>query len=523
MKLFSQRSVVLALLAALVALPPGLFGQVFSAYDVAANYTGGSFAGNQGFGFGNWTVSGGGYLTSDSPASFGLSNRVANSLVSATRPFASGLAVGQSFGVQLMMNSLDTAVNTNGFRLLDASGNVLFTYWHQGGDNANAHYTDAQTTNGTATGFAFDYGLMDAFLFTLTSATNYSFSDQATGVTFSGRLAGTNIAQVQFFRANGTGTPSNGQDFKFNALVIPPVQSVNAYDVASNYVAAGWSGNQGFGFGSWTLNAGSGGAYISGDTPPCFGLWNSSANAVSSAMRSLAGGLNPGQTLSLQLEMTTLDTALQTNGFQLQDAFGKVLFSYWHQGGDGADGHYSDGVTTNGTAIGFAFDYLQLDRLTFTLTSPTNYLFTDWATGQSFTGRLAGTGIRQITLFRANGNAAPSNGQDLKFNGLQITGGNGLAYEGFAYPPGGVASQTGGVGWGGAWTNVTGNAMYFDEGNLTAFANAPAGLDGYSQGGHLSGYGGSRVGRLLDCNNRGLFARNGLLNGAGVIGAPGRV
>ena len=63
------------------------------------------------------------------------------------------------------------------------------------------------------------------------------------------------------------------------AQVVP-----TAYDVASNYTS-GFNGNQGFGFGSWTLNTPGGGGYISGDTPRLFGLWNSAANAASTAVR----------------------------------------------------------------------------------------------------------------------------------------------------------------------------------------------------------------------------------------------
>ncbi|HTJ00097.1 MAG TPA: TIM-barrel domain-containing protein, partial [Dongiaceae bacterium] len=299
-----------------------------------------------------------------------------------------------------------------------------------------------------------------------------------------------------------------------------------AADSASNY--SSFIGNQGFGFGAWTINTPGGGKYISNETPRNFGLWNSTANAAATAARPFNATLAAGQTFSVQLQMNTLDTAGNTNGFALQDAAGNTLFRYWHQGGDNADGHFADAVTSGGTATGFAYDYQQLDAFAFTLATPTNYSFTDLSTGAHFDGTIAGTGIAQAVFFRANGDATPSNGQDFKFNTLTITAPgqpvdeSSLAYEGFEYPPGAVASQNGGFGWGGNWTNVAGNAMYFNQGNLLGEADAPAEFDAHSQGNYLCGYGGSRVGRLLDCSTNGFFAQQRYLNGNGVIGASGK-
>src|SRR6202012_5319977 len=114
----------------------------------------------------------------------------------------STLAVGKTFSVQLMMNNLDTPANTNGFKLQNAAGKVLFSFWHQGGDNANGHFTDGGVTNGAATGFAEDQSQMDAFAFTLTGPTNYTFADLTTGTSITGTLSDTNITQITFFRAN---------------------------------------------------------------------------------------------------------------------------------------------------------------------------------------------------------------------------------------------------------------------------------------------------------------------------------
>jgi len=301
-------------------------------------------------------------------------------------------------------------------------------------------------------------------------------------------------------------------------------QITNAFDVAANY--GSFNGNGGFGFGAWTLSNNGGGGYISTDNPPRFGLTNRVAGAKTIASRALNSPLASGQAFLVQLQFNNLDNSSYTNSFQLLDANGNVLFSYFHVGGDNADGHYTDATGTH-IASGFAYNYTQLNNFQFTLNSPTTYTFNDLATGSSGSGTLSGAAISQVAFVRANGPAVPSNGQDFEFNTLavivpMIFDGSSLAYEGFNYSPGAVAGQNGGFGWGDAWTNVAGNAMYFDIGNMLGFSNAPTGYDAYSQGNHLCGYGGSRVGRLLDCSPTGFFGQNGDLNANGDIGAAGK-
>ncbi len=194
-----------------------------NAYDVASSYSG--FTGNQGFGFSPWVVStsGGGSYINGNPSLFAIWNGAAGGISTAVRPFSSPLPVGGSFLVQLQMNTLESG-NTNGFQLQDANGNVLFSYWHEGGDSeqGNGHYSDAGVTGGTATNFWFHFQQVDSFAFTLNSSTTYTFTDLATGASFTGTLSGEPITQVTFVRANlaGGNTPSNGQDLKFNALTI---------------------------------------------------------------------------------------------------------------------------------------------------------------------------------------------------------------------------------------------------------------------------------------------------------------
>ncbi|MBN2163155.1 MAG: hypothetical protein JXR25_02695 [Pontiellaceae bacterium] len=219
---------------------------VTNAFDAAQSYR--SFSGNEGFGFGPWatgTDGGGKYISSGPPATFAIWNSIPNSSSWAVRSLNSGLSAGQTFSVQLMMNVLDpasaSAPNRNAFQFLDASGNVLFSYWHQGGDNLDGHYTDAVVTDGTASGFAYDYAQLDSFAFTLNSATNYTFTDLSTGASISGTISGS-ISQVRFLRENRSSTPlSGGQDFKFTSLAITSEESSRARAAFDAYNAAFYS------------------------------------------------------------------------------------------------------------------------------------------------------------------------------------------------------------------------------------------------------------------------------------------
>jgi alpha-glucosidase len=300
----------------------------------------------------------------------------------------------------------------------------------------------------------------------------------------------------------------------------------NALDTAGNYTV--FSGNQGFGFGAWALSTAGGGCYISGDSPKLFGIWNNSANGRTTAARPFSQPLATGESFSVQLRFLTLDNSSNQNGIQLQDASGQTRFSFWHAGGESADGHYADDAGTN-AAKGFAYNYSQTDTYVFTLTSSSNYVFTHVATGRAVSGVLASGGaISQVTFYRANLGAAPGSGDDFKFNTLMRVFPNYaessrlLAYEGFSYVPGAITNQFGGFGWAGSWTNVAGNAMYIDLDSRIAGANGPAGLDARSQGNFLAGYGGSRVGRLLDCSAGGVFAQKGYLDSKGNLGADGK-
>jgi hypothetical protein len=240
--------------------------QTTNAYDTAANsaYAGdgpGDGLGdagnpNGGFGFGPWTFTvlnnGGAFINGSGPSgdSFDLWNVSASSSTVAVRPFGSPLVPGQSFSVQLRLNSLDNSGTTNALMLQDAGGNTIFSYWHVGYEaNANnGEYSDATTNHGTAVNFQYAYQQFESFTFSLNSPTTYTFTDISTGASFTGTISGSQIAQVAFYRGNSSsGTSSGGNDFQFDVLqilsatpptfAVTPVPGVLSVPVTNSIVA----------------------------------------------------------------------------------------------------------------------------------------------------------------------------------------------------------------------------------------------------------------------------------------------
>lgn len=205
------------------------------AYDAATNsaYAGGDFdtGYNGGYGLGSWTLNtpgGGHYVGNDGGTTwFGLWNNGVEpgSYSHATRSFNASLSVGQAFSTSFKTGNLTSSYEQEGFSLQDSSGNTLFSYWQQGGNNSNGNYLDANGS-GTASGFAYNYNTLNGFEFVLDSATTYTFTDLANSASFSGTIAGS-IDQVQYFRQSLAGDPSNGggggTDFRFYDLSITVV------------------------------------------------------------------------------------------------------------------------------------------------------------------------------------------------------------------------------------------------------------------------------------------------------------
>lgn len=220
-----------------------------SAIDNATNYQANStFNGdNSGSGFGKWNVnfnysgpSGGGggggglIMTSNTgipvatpafdiyvyPGSAGDTG-LNTDITTATRPFTAALAAGQTFTTDLNLNNAQTAANNAtpqnpasadsnmGWRLLDASGKVLFAMTAFGG-GSSYWSTDAAGTV-RQSNILYNYKIDDIFKFTLLNALgDYSLTasgDTSTGqaVTFTGQinmLSG-GPTQVQYFDNNG--------------------------------------------------------------------------------------------------------------------------------------------------------------------------------------------------------------------------------------------------------------------------------------------------------------------------------
>ncbi len=234
---FSYVKILFAMVCAtgLMFAAHGAFSQTTNAFDEASDpaYAGdvapnGLSPGGQngGFGFGAWTFTvnnnGGAFIAGSGPsgASFDLWNTSGQSTTVAVRPFDSALAPGQSFSVEIQLNSLDSASQSNILALQDVNGNTLFSYYHTGYEaNANnGEYTDASTSSGSAIGFEYNYQNFSSYTFTLNSPTTYTFTDNTYGASFSGVISGS-IAQVAFIRGNGN-PPGNGQDFQFDELMI---------------------------------------------------------------------------------------------------------------------------------------------------------------------------------------------------------------------------------------------------------------------------------------------------------------
>lgn len=197
---------------------------------------------NGGYGFGPWTFdvsngSGGAFSQpnsnvgseiSPSGSAFDLWN-TGQGYTSATRSFNSALSAGESFSFISELQGLESTNQQNIFELQDSSGNVLFSYWHQGFETtpANGEYSDARTALGTAVNFGYNYNAFSSFTFTLDSATTYTFVDNTSGASLTGTIAGT-ISQVAFVRNNTTAPTNGGQDFEFDELTLVPEPSCMA-------------------------------------------------------------------------------------------------------------------------------------------------------------------------------------------------------------------------------------------------------------------------------------------------------
>jgi len=330
---------VITLIVTLFALGRA-FAQTTNAFDQASDpaYAGlgapnglGTGGQNGGTGFGAWTFTvtgnGGSFIQNNGPSgsSFDLWNTSANNGTTAVRPFSTALSPGQSFLVALRLNSLDNGNNTNRFALEDASGNILFSYWHVGGDNLNGWYSDASVATGVATNFQYAYQQFVTYKFTLNSATTYTFTDIGTGASFTGTIANTPIAQAAFIRRNAGSAPGNGQDYQFDQLTIisaapPSFQSLNPGANALS-VATNTSISLNIASGGVPLNTGSVSLKLDGNSVSPTVTGNSSLMGVSFTP---AAAFGYGTTHTVQVVVQDNNTVSYTNSWSFTTGHGSL-------------------------------------------------------------------------------------------------------------------------------------------------------------------------------------------------------
>lgn len=159
--------------------------------------------------------------------SFGLFSNTGNPVFAqAVRPFSSSLAIGETF-LMSFDNGTVGADGSVGFALRNASNNSLFQFYILGGQNS---YTIDSGSGPQQTAHGFTAGGLNT-LFTLTSATTFSFSiqfnDNAAVETFTGTLTnpGGAITNVRLFAVNPNGTANPESNVYYNNLQIVPEPS----------------------------------------------------------------------------------------------------------------------------------------------------------------------------------------------------------------------------------------------------------------------------------------------------------
>jgi alpha-glucosidase len=178
---------------------------------------------NYGSGFGAWSD---GTRTGDSTdwgTAFTATNEFdiwnnQSGTITDSLPFNSPLAVGETFSLAMTFSHQNSG-DSEGFSLLDAKGNVLFTFAMLGAGDSNNSGSITDASGSThAEGFHYNFLSDTPYSFTLTSATTYTFT-QDNGGSYSGTLQdGAAISRIRFFKI--TASSDDGTDFKFKNLSI---------------------------------------------------------------------------------------------------------------------------------------------------------------------------------------------------------------------------------------------------------------------------------------------------------------
>lgn len=200
----------------------GFLAWSFSSNDNPPTIYAGAFTGNSTAGAGNINTSG---------VSFGLYANPAAGYFNADRGFASGLASGDVFSLQLALNYDN---GNKGINLFAGAQGQIFNFNVGGG--AGVSSANATLTPGLGAGY--NYGGSDAVLnlsFTMTSASQLSYLISRTssqgfqGTLFSGTVSGLAEAPSGFRLYNsGTDNGDNQNNLYANSLSVVPEPSTYA-------------------------------------------------------------------------------------------------------------------------------------------------------------------------------------------------------------------------------------------------------------------------------------------------------
>jgi len=216
--------------------------------------------------------------------------------VAATRPFAGGgLTIDQTFTTELEFRSGDNNSKL-GFELQDSSGHPLFSFYQVGNSGVNGFIVDAAGLH-SGVNAEYDYTSPQAISFELTTATQYTLSQNASPV-FTGTITGGDpITQVTYYTTN------NNDGLYIQSLSIsaatttPPSFTSPAGDNTPPQSATNFVG----GLQRFTA--------VAYGTPPLSYQWSRSTDGVTYTNLSDVGEISGSSTSALMLSNVTLADA----------------------------------------------------------------------------------------------------------------------------------------------------------------------------------------------------------------------
>jgi hypothetical protein len=348
--------------------------------------------------------------------------------VTATRTFTGGgLSVDQIFSTVIEFRSGDTG-SYLGFELQDSNGVPLFNFYQQGNSPDEGFIVDGTGLH-SGVNATYNYATPQTLGFVLTDPTNYCFTQNGV-IIFSGSiLGGDPITEVTYYTTN------NNDGLYIQSLSVDPVTAwYSAWDSTGDpaYAAAEASGtnfnglNGGSGFGPWVIlpnpvdtNFDNGGQFPGNglsvedniNTFPGIyfwaiysSLWSGNGGSggpygVTATRPFAVGGLGVDQIFTTEVEFRNGATGADL-GFELQDSTGRSLFNFYQVGNSPDAGFIVDAAGLH-SGVGANYDYQAGQSLSFELTSPTNYTFSQNGS-PIFNGTITGGPITQVTYYSTN-------------------------------------------------------------------------------------------------------------------------